>query len=181
MTTLCFISLSIPSTLALPSLAYFYDSLPLCDANQSPRVSFSGALAGDSPVRLPSYSNITFANHVPVAQIACQMTYTATDLEALRQAIRSNSFLEYYIDDLPLRLYIGTVGERGWFDFEDATASSTRAICDAPPPTDERLYLLPHAHFILGRFGEDRLVSARLVTDVSARILESFSTSLYQD
>jgi hypothetical protein len=72
--------------------------------------------------------------------------------------------VEYYIDDLPLRMYVGTVGEQGWYDFAadqrcDKVATKTHA-------TDQPLYLLPHAHFILGHFGDNRLTSARLVTDV---------------
>ena len=98
--------------------------------------------------------------------------------------MRSNAFLEYHITDLPLRMYIGTVGEKGWFDFPEGgmiSGASTRSICHAPssrtttPTTtsEERLYLLPHAHFILGYFAEDRLTSARLVTDVSVSLVHT--------
>ena len=96
-----------------------------------------------------------------MATVACQATYSTHDLEILRQAIRQRTIVEYYIDDLPLRLFVGTLGEAGWFDFDETV------LCEEPPAPTERLYLLPHAHFILGRFGTNRLTSARLVTDVS--------------
>lgn len=157
----CYFSLCVPSTLARPSVNFPYQQLPFCDNHRAPEpLSWQSVLAGDRRTRLPSYGNITFRNKLPVAQLACSRQLNTANLEFLRQLIRQRMVMEYYIDDLPLRMYIGTVGNQGWYDF-----SVDR--CEEPAGEDESLYLLPHTHFILGHFGENRLTSARLVTEVS--------------
>lgn len=112
------------------------------------------SLVGDR--RESSPYEITFMDSVDW-RLLCKTTLDAKSLQKFQKAIFNNYFFEMFVEDLPMWGYIGDTAEE---DF----------IVNEVEGNVGRTYLFPHLHFYLG-YNRDRIVSAKVTTDVSPRLI----------
>jgi hypothetical protein len=115
--------------------------------------SFGESLFGDHLETSPY--QISFLESVDWRLLCKKTTLYKNQLEKFKEVIHNNYFFEMFVEDLPVRGYIGDATDEA-FLIGEVKGSKT--------------FLFPHLHFYLGYNG-DQIVAAKVTTDVRERYL----------
>jgi MFS family permease len=140
-----------------PAESYKYYSLPYCIPKEDVSVeddNLSEVLAGDR--RRNSLYDIRFGIK-EVWRSICHFQLSELEIKQFRQAIKQHYIFEIFVDDLPVKGFVGEV-----------EVESKRVSADHTHQT-EHIYLFTHLEFSIAKNGGN-IIAVNLTTDVRERV-----------